>query len=86
MNDFITNAKSVWLIVVGVLASGFTQLMGVLPDDMGKLTSLSGLCVAIAMFNKLRAESRKAAADQRKTQRETELLELEIKKRKGESE
>lgn len=78
MNDLIANAKNVWLLVIGILASGFTQLMGVLPDDMGKLTSLSGLCVAIAMFNKIRAESRK-------TQRETELLDLEIKKRRGES-
>lgn len=78
MSGFLAGAKSAWTLTVGIIASGFTQLMGVLPDDMGKLTSLSGLCVAIAMFGKLRAE-------RKKTQRETELLELEIAKRKGES-
>lgn len=78
MTDYLAGAKSAWTIVLGIVASGFTQLMGVLPDDMGKLTSLSGLCVAIAMFGKIRAEARK-------TQRETELLDLEIAKRKSES-
>ena len=79
MSGFLAGAKSAWTLTVGIIASGFTQLMGVLPDDMGKLTSLSGLCVAIAMFGKLRAERRKAHL-------EAELLELEVKKRRGESE
>lgn len=79
MTDYLANAKSAIALVIGIVASGFTQLMGVLPDDMGKLTSLSGLCVAIAMFSKLRAE-------RKKTQRETELLDLEIAKRKSETE
>jgi predicted benzoate:H+ symporter BenE len=77
MTELLASAKGAWAIVLGIVASGFTQLMGVLPDDMGKLTSLSGLAVAIAMFTKIRAEARK-------TQRETELIELEIKKRESE--
>jgi len=75
LHDIAASAKVAYLAVIGILASGFTQLMGILPDDMGKLTSLAGLCVAIAMFNKIRAE-------RRKTQLESELLALQLKKMK----
>lgn len=77
LHDIVASAKGVSIAVIGILASGFTQLMGILPDDMGKLTSLAGLCVAIAMFNKIRAE-------RRKTQLESELLALQLKKLRGE--
>jgi predicted benzoate:H+ symporter BenE len=76
-HDIAASAKGASIAVIGILASGFTQLMGILPDDMGKLTSLAGLCVAIAMFNKIRAE-------RRKTQLESELLAHQLKKLKGE--
>lgn len=73
LNDIAASAKGASVAVIGIIASGFTQLMGVLPDDMGKLTSLAGLCVAIAMFNKIRAERRKA-------QLESEVLVEQLKK------
>jgi len=76
-HDILVSAKGVSVAVIGIIASGFTQLMGVLPDDMGKLTSLAGLCVAIAMFNNIRAQ-------RRKTQLESELLEIDLKKRRSE--
>jgi hypothetical protein len=60
----------------GTVASGLAQFLGLIPEEIGKLSALLGLCLSIVMISYWRAQTKK-------TNLESELIAENIKKMRG---
>jgi len=77
--DAAVSAKTGLATAGGTVASGLAQLVGIIPNEIGKLATLIGIALSIVMISYWRAQKRK-------TQLESELIVEQIKKLKSENE
>lgn len=77
LGEIALSAKTAVVTASGTAASGLAQFLGLIPDEIGKLATLLGICLTIVMLGYWRTQSKKA-------QIELELLILQRDKLRGE--
>lgn len=93
LGEIALSAKTAALTAGATVASGLVQLLGLIPDEIGKLTALVGLCIGIVTLGVWRKKSKEVDANiklseinEKKAQIELELLILQRDKIRGENE
>lgn len=89
--EIALSAKTAAVTASATVASGIVQLLGLIPDEIGKLTALVGLCIGIVTLGVWRKKSKEVDANiklaeinEKKAQIELELLILQRDKLRGE--
>lgn len=89
--EIALSAKTAAVTAGATVASGLIQLLGLIPDEIGKLTALVGLCIGIVTLGVWRKKSKEADSNiklaeinEKKAQIELELLILQRDKLRGE--
>lgn len=91
LGEIALSAKTAAVTAGATVASGLVQLLGLIPDEIGKLTALVGLCIGIVTLGVWRKKSKEVDANiklseinEKKAQVELELLILQRDKLRGE--
>lgn len=58
--EIALSAKTAAVTASGTVASGLAQFLGFIPDEIGKLATLLGICLTIVMLGYWRTQSKKA--------------------------
>lgn len=74
LGDIAVSAKAALATAGGTVASGLAQLLGLIPDEIGKLATLLGICLSIVMIGYWRAQTKKTQVETERTELETQLL------------
>jgi uncharacterized membrane protein YfcA len=77
--ELASGAKLTAVTAAGTVASGVAQVIGLIPDDIGKLATLIGVVLSIVMIRYWRAENARKQA-QHEIDMEFRLIDIESRK------